>query len=292
MTAKTRANLIAIVIAFVLSGAVAVAGSQHGAIVGGLPLFALAIIVAFGVQIIAYIPAAIAQTERFYDITASLTYISVSIVLLVVAPFVDARSIVLAAMVALWAGRLGTFLFMRIQKSGVDDRFDELKTQKLPFFRVWMLQALWISLTASAAWIGMTSAEDNRQPLGWIGIIGIIVWVAGMTIEITADLQKSAFKADPKNKGEFITTGIWSRSQHPNYFGEILLWIGVFIVAAPVLQGWQWVALISPIFSAVLLTKVSGIPLLEKKAEAKWGDRADFREYTETTPKLIPKLTK
>ena len=103
-------------------------------------------------------------------------------------------------------------------------------------------------------------------------------------------MQKSHFSADPANKGKFIRTGLWSRSRHPNYFGEITLWVGVAIIALPVLQGWQWIALISPVFVALLITRVSGVPLLEAKADKKWGGQADYEEYKKQTPVLIPKF--
>ncbi len=121
-------------------------------------------------------------------------------------------------------------------------------------------------------------------------IVGALVWVIGFAIEVTADAQKSRFNADPSNKGKFIRTGLWSRSRHPNYFGEIVLWIGIAIIAIPVLQGWQWVAMISPLFVTLLLTRVSGIPLLEKKADVKWGGQAEYEEYKKNTPVLIPRM--
>jgi len=110
--------------------------------------------------------------------------------------------------------------------------------------------------------------------------------------EVVADTQKSRFNTDPANKGKFIQSGLWSRSRHPNYFGEIVLWIGIAIIAVPVLQGWQWIAMISPLFVTLLLTRVSGVPLLEKKAGKKWGGQVDYEEYKKNTPVLIPRLTK
>ena len=117
------------------------------------------------------------------------------------------------------------------------------------------------------------------------------MWVLGMVVEITADAQKTAFKADPANEGRFIRSGLWARSRHPNYFGEIVIWLGVFLVAAPVLTGWQWVALISPLFVILLLTRVSGIPLLEQKADRTWGGQDDYEAYKKRTPSLIPRLS-
>ncbi len=291
MSRTNRSALITVIIVFIIGALVALAGSQGGAAVGGVPLFALAVAAAFIIQIIVYIPSMIAKSEKVFDLTGATTFTLISIGVLVLSPSPDARSWVLAAMVILWAVRLGPFLFLRIRRSGADDRFDEIKTNPLVFFRVWILQGLWVSLTASAAWIAMSSEATSRQPIGWLAIVGIVLWIIGITLEVTADLQKSAFKADATNEGKFIHTGLWSRSRHPNYFGEILLWIGVLLVAAPVLSGWQWVALLSPVFVILLLTRVSGVPMLEAKADKRWGGQADYEAYKKHTPVLIPRLT-
>lgn len=289
---SSRSSLIAIIVALVIGALVALAGSQGGATVGGIPLFAIAVAAAFSIQILAFIPAMLLRTERFFDLTGSLTFLAISAALVLMTPMPDARSWILAAMVILWAARLGSFLAMRVHKAGSDGRFDEIKGSPVRFLQVWVIQGAWVSITAAAAWIAISTDAASRAPIGWLTVVGIIVWVAGMTIEIVADAQKSAFRADPRHKDEFIRTGLWSRSRHPNYFGEIVIWVGVFLTAAPVLGGWQWVAILSPLFVILLLTRVSGIPLLEARAEKKWGDRADYVEYRESTPSLIPRLTR
>jgi steroid 5-alpha reductase family enzyme len=289
---SSRASLIAIIVALVIGALVALAGSQGGAVLGGIPLFALAVAAAYAIQILAFIPAMILRTERFFDLTGSLTFLAISVALVLLTPMPDARSWILAAMVILWAARLGSFLAMRVHKAGSDGRFDEIKGSPVRFLQVWVIQGAWVSITAAAAWIAISTDAASRAPIGWLTIVGIIVWVLGMTIEIVADAQKSAFRANPANKDEFIRTGLWSRSRHPNYFGEIVIWVGVFLTAAPVLAGWQWVAILSPLFVILLLTRVSGIPLLEARAEKKWGHRADYIAYRENTPSLIPRLTR
>ncbi|WP_285363471.1 DUF1295 domain-containing protein [Microbacterium sp. LMC-P-041] len=289
---SSRSSLIAIIVALVIGALVALAGSQGGATVGGIPLFAIAVAAAFAIQILAFIPAMLLRTERFFDLTGSLTFLAISVALVLMTPMPDARSWILAAMVILWAARLGSFLAMRVHKAGSDGRFDEIKGSPVRFLQVWVIQGAWVSITAAAAWIAISTDAASRAPIGWLTVVGIIVWVAGMTVEIVADAQKSAFRADPRHKDEFIRTGLWSRSRHPNYFGEIVIWVGVFLTAAPVLAGWQWVAILSPLFVILLLTRVSGIPLLEARAEKKWGDRADYIEYRESTPSLIPRLTR
>ncbi|MEV7799845.1 DUF1295 domain-containing protein [Microbacterium foliorum] len=289
---SSRSSLIAIIVALLIGALVALAGSQGGAALGGIPLFALAVAAAFAIQVIAFIPAMILRTERFFDLTGSLTFLAISVALVLLTPLPDARSWILAAMVILWAARLGSFLAMRVHKAGSDGRFDEIKGSPVRFLQVWVIQGAWVSITAAAAWIAISTDAAARAPIGWLTVVGIVVWLLGMTIEIVADAQKSAFRADPSNKDEFIRTGLWSRSRHPNYFGEIVIWVGVFLTAAPVLAGWQWVAILSPLFVILLLTRVSGIPLLEARAEKKWGDRADYVEYRENTPSLIPRLTR
>ena len=179
------------------------------------------------------------------------------------------------------------FSSLRISKSGKDSRFDEIKTQPGRFLVAWTLQGLWVLLTAAAALAVVTGGV--REPLGAVGIVGIAVWVLGMSIEVLSDRQKSAFKADPANAGRFIDTGLWAWSRHPNYFGEIVLWLGIAIVALEVLQGWQWVTLISPVFVTLLLTRVSGVPMLEDKADERWGGQPDYEAYKARTPVLILK---
>ncbi len=291
MSRTNRSALITIIVVLAIGVLVALAGAQGSAEIAGIPLFALAVAATFIIQIIVYLPAMMLKTEKFFDLTGASTFTLVSIALLALAPLPDTRSWALAAMVILWAVRLGPFLFLRIRKAGADNRFDDIKGSPLVFLRVWILQGLWVSLTASAAWIAMSSDASLREPFGWISIVGIVLWVIGMTFELTADLQKSAFKADPKNAGTFIRTGLWSRSRHPNYFGEIVLWIGVFLVAAPALHGWQWAAVLSPVFVILLLTRVSGVPLLEASADKRWGGQDDYETYKMHTPVLIPRLT-
>lgn len=288
MTKAERNALIALPIVILIGAGVAWAGSQGSTQVSSLPLFALVVGAAFLIQWLVFIPAYIRQTEKFFDLTGSLTYISVTLLAVLLSPVVDGRSILLLALVLIWATRLGTFLFRRIQKEGKDGRFDELKPSLIRFLNVWTIQGLWVTFTAAAALVAITTS--NREPLGWVALLGALIWAIGFGIEVIADQQKSSFKADPKNKGKFINTGLWTKSRHPNYFGEIVLWVGVAIIALPVLQGWQWVALISPVFVTILLTRVSGIPMLEKRADEKWGGQPDYEQYKKETPVLIPRF--
>ena len=288
MKTTDRNSLILFPILVLIGVLVALAGSQGGAAIAGMPVFALVVGLAFLIQWLVFIPSFRLQTEKFFDLTGSLTYISLTLMAALLSANLDIRSLLLAALVIAWALRLGTFLFRRVHKAGKDDRFDEIKPSFFRFLNVWTIQALWVTFTAAAALVAITTSV--RKELDLFAIVGALVWVFGFAIEVAADSQKSRFNADPSNKGKFIQTGLWSRSRHPNYFGEIVLWIGIAIIALPVLQGWQWVALISPIFVTLLLTRVSGIPLLEKKADQKWGGQPEYEEYKKRTPVLIPRL--
>lgn len=288
MKTTDRNALIAFPILILIGFLVALAGSQGGSSIAGVPLFALSVGLVFLIQWLAFIPAYLLQTEKFFDLTGSLTYISVILIAVIFSPNTDARSILLAALVVIWTVRLGSFLFGRIKKAGKDDRFDEIKPSFIRFLNVWTIQGLWVTFTMAAALVAITTT--TRKELDLFAILGFLIWMLGFAIEVVADSQKSRFNANPDNKGKFIQTGLWSRSRHPNYFGEIVLWVGVALIALPVLQGWQWVALISPVFVTLLLTRVSGIPLLEKKADKKWGGQADYESYKKRTPVLIPKL--
>lgn len=277
-------NPVVIIIGFLI----ALAGSQGGVVVFGFPLLALSVFMIFIFQWLAFIPAFFLQTEKFFDLTGSLTYITVIIVAMILRGDCDARSILLTALVVIWALRLGIFLFTRIRRAGKDDRFDEIKPSYLRFLNVWTIQGLWITFTVLAALIAITTTV--RKELDLLDLPGFLIWLFGFTFEVVADHQKRRFNADSANRGKFIQTGLWSCSRHPNYFGEITLWIGVAIIALPVLQGWQWIALISPVFVTFLITRVSGVPLLEKKADKKWGGQEDYEIYKQITPVLIPRI--
>ena len=287
MSKQDRISLAVTLVVVAIGALVAIAGSQGGATVGGLPAFALAVAAAFVIQWLVYIHGWARRTEKYFDLTGSLTYITITVLLVVLTPGVDARGFLLAALVVIWAARLGTFLFRRISRAGKDDRFDELKKSFFRFLHVWTIQGLWVTFTAAAAWVGITSSQ--RVAFDWLAVVGLVLWAVGFAFEVVADLQKSRFKADPANEGRFINTGLWSKSRHPNYFGEIVLWIGVALIALPTFQGWQWSAIISPLFVTLLLTRVSGVPMLEKKADGKWGGQADYEEDKRTTPVLLPR---
>ncbi|MFT5433833.1 MAG: steroid 5-alpha reductase family enzyme [Myxococcota bacterium] len=247
------------------------------------PLIAAAAVV-FGAQWLAFVPAYAARTERFYDLVGAMSWIGATVTALVLSG-ATGRAILLSVMVVAWAGRLGHFLVRRIHRDGGDGRFDTIKTKPVRFFFTWTLQGVWITVTGSAAALAM-AANDAGQ-LGWTGALGAGIWLGGFTIEVAADRQKRMHRRD--HPGKFITSGLWAWSRHPNYFGEVTLWCGVSLVAVGGLGDLWWAALVSPLFVAALLTQVSGIPMLERRGQERWGDDPAYQRYVENTPVLVPR---
>jgi len=287
MTESEKRRLLAVPIALALVAGLAWAASSGGATVGGTPLFAICAATAIAMQWLAFVPAYILRTERFYDLVGSITYATVTGLAVGLGPSLDARDGLLALMVGVWAARLGIFLFTRILAEGADRRFDEIRASLARFFVAWTLQGVWVCFTAGAALAAITGGRN--APLGALEALGLTMWIVGFGIEAVADQQKRRFRARPESAGRFISSGLWAWSRHPNYFGEIVLWIGVALVALPALQGAQLATLVSPVFVTLLLTKVSGVPLLEERADAKWGDDPEYQAYKARTPVLVPR---
>ncbi len=268
-------------------GFAALAGGQSARLAGYSAVFICAL-VAFGVNWLAFIPAALFQSDRFYDTTGAITYLTVIAAASFAAWPLDIRALAVAAMVAIWAIRLGSFLSRRIHAAGgTDPRFAKIRINPPRFLVAWTLQAVWVIFTASAALIVITAPAP--APLGVFFWAGTLLWAGGFAFEVIADEQKRRFKADPANAGRFITSGLWSWSQHPNYFGEITLWLGILVIALPQLSGWGFLAIISPVFVALLLTRVSGINLLDGIARKRWGDDPAYQAYRKNTPVLFPR---
>lgn len=282
---KNLVSIGGIAASLIVGSLIALAGSQGSVLTGGVPLFALCGIIAFAIQWVCFVPAYIFQTEHYFDLVGSLTYLSLTLLVLAATGAAEPRALLIGAMVILWASRLGTFLFRRISASGEDRRFRAIKTDFLRFLMTWTLQGLWVLLTCAAGLAAMTAAEP--QPLDGLAMIGAALWVLGFAIEVVADRQKSAFRANAENRNKFIQHGLWAWSRHPNYFGEITLWLGITIIALPVLDGWTYATLISPFFVIFLLTQVSGVPMLEARAEKQWGDDENYRAYKRATPAVI-----
>ena len=257
------------------------------ALLMGWPSLPVIFAVIYLVQWLGFLHAWYHKTEHFYDLIGSCSFACAVVVALWLGEG-GPLPILLGTMVVVWALRLGSFLFLRVREVGEDQRFRQLKHLPARFFLVWNLQGLWVSLTCAAALtVILSGTSEPLTPLSWLGF-GL--WCMGLGFEAYADHQKTVFRRNAANHGKFISSGLWSLSQHPNYFGEILLWVGVALAALPAMVGGQFLTLISPLFVIVLLTRVSGIPTLVQKAKRQWGDDRDYQAYVKRTPLLIPKL--
>ena len=275
-------SLIIIVFAFVLTTLV----DENSISYGSLSLFLLCTIIIFFLQWIVFIPSYFLSTEHFFDLTGSVTFITVSILAFLMNDSKNLRQFIVLGLIMIWALRLGSFLFLRIRKAGEDSRFTIIKKDFLVFFLTWNLQGLWVLFTLFGALTILTS--NNNQNFGILDIIGILIWIIGFVIEVVSDRQKSEFKSHESNDGKFIQSGLWKYSRHPNYFGEILIWTGIAIIGISVYSGFGWLGLISPFFVFVMLNYISGVRLLEKQAEERWGGNDLYQSYKSKTPVLFP----
>jgi len=250
-----------------------------------LTLLAVSIIINLTMFVIAYY----LKTDKLTDISYAVTFI-----VLAVSGLISANgtlpSTILTVMICIWALRLGIYLLQRIRKIGKDKRFDGRRENFWSFLGFWLLQGVtvWIVMLPSNLFF-----TNEPKSISVLSVVGIVVWLVGLAIETIADYQKYSFINDIKNKGKWIDIGIWKYSRHPNYFGEIMLWFGVYLFTLSGLNTVQsLIGLIGPLYIAVLLIFVSGVPLLEKSADKKWGDNKDYQDYKRRTSVLIllPKL--
>ena len=250
-----------------------------------------AVMLAFLIQWVAYIPAYIFQTEKFYDLTGSLSYLTVIWFVFFSSnnlSGLNIQNLIVVTLISVWAIRLGTFLFGRIHKDGEDKRFRTIKTSASQFFMTWTLQGMWVSICTMCAITAISSSQGIIANA--LFYLGLAFFIVGFAIEVVSDQQKSAFRAVPENKEKFITSGLWSKSQHPNYFGEILLWSAIALLSISSLNGTQYLTLISPIFTYVLLVYISGVRMLDDMGNKKWGHLEEYKEYKRNTPTLFLKL--
>ena len=271
---------------FAIALLIGYAGSQGGPNIFGYPSLMLIVSVGFFIHWLIFIPSFLLKTEKYYDITGTIAYLTMTGIAVFSTSELNLQSKVVALLITFWALRLGLFLIVRVFQVGEDKRFHGVKTSFSRFFVWFNMSALWVFLTTANALTLIL--ENNPHFGGGYFFSGLAIWLIGFGFEVTADEQKRRFRKNPKNKNQFIDSGLWSISRHPNYFGEILIWVGMAVISFPVLTGWQYITLISPLFVFLLLTRVSGINLLEASSDKKWGDLKSYKEYKENTPKLIP----
>ncbi|KAK1834142.1 hypothetical protein QBC39DRAFT_344345 [Podospora conica] len=285
---------------------------------------------AYAIQTACALPSIALESEHFYDLSGSLTYLAVTALSLSLpalragaaagaptllaalrsgASTLNWRQVALSGAVGLWTARLGTYLFTRVKRQGSDSRFDKIKKSPVRFWGAFMIQATWVSLCVLpvvAVNAVPAAAFAAGAGLKLTDVLGLGMYAGGLAFEVLADGQKSRWlgeKRERKHDEEFMTKGLFSWCRHPNYFGESMLWTGIATAAAGVLMAQPARAAlgispaaalamcyVSPAFVTFLLLKVSGVPLSEKKYDAKYGDRKEYQEWKKNTPRFFPKL--
>lgn len=284
--------VLSILALVIIATLVALAGSQGKSvsvdIAGGIPLLLLCMMISFVIQWLVFIPSYLNKTEKYFDLTGGLTFLSLTILILILTETLTTISYLLAILIVIWAIRLSSFLFLRIREDGHDKRFTEVIPHKTKFLFYWTFQGFWAFITPVVAFTALTSKNIN-DTIEITTVIGLIIWLVGFLIEVVADRQKRVFRKSSANKNKFINSGLWAWSRHPNYFGEIILWIGISLIALPTLINWQYITLLSIPYVIIMLVKVSGVAKLEEASDQKWGTDEAYQKYKTNTPTLIPR---
>ena len=309
----------------------------------GSLLLPLLCAVSWSLQLLGWGWSAAHHSEKFYDLIGSLTHISlVTISLLYNAlsthvyptlltsllPFLfpssssssalslrgvvgalNARQLINSLLLLVWASRLGSHLFARINKDGKDGRFDMMRDSGAKLLLPWMTQGLWVFLLSlpvtlsnallahERSHVALTSSAHSYNPsalhaLTWRDVVGWSLWLAAFAGEVVADEQKKRFAAQPSNKHRFIDEGLWHYSRHPNYLAEITMHFALFLSASSSFtSAWHDLSVIGPCFNAFLILAVSGLPLLEARSNEKFGKDPAYQAYKRRTPLLLPRFS-
>src|SRR3990167_8408827 len=250
-----------------------------------IEILTLALFLIFAIQIVFFALAASFKTDKFTDLSYGLTFVAAVLILFFTKSGQSLIQIITALLIAVWGLRLALYLFVRILKTEKDARFDKIRNDTVKFARFWLLQAVSIFIILLPAFVILNSDKTTNFSYLWIGFM---ISAGGLTIEAIADQQKFAFKNRIENKDKWISSGLWKYSRHPNYFGEILIWWGIYIIALPYLENWLYLTVAGPLLITFLLLFVTGIPTLEKKYEEKYRNDPEFAKYKSKTSLLIP----
>lgn len=236
-----------------------------------------------------FILAALTKRNDVADIAWGLGFIVVVYYLYALSQNNSPNLFLIILFTTFWGIRLATHIYRRLIKRSEDARYVEMKKDwgkwyyVRTYLQVFLLQGLFMFLISTSAIVASINYVDSLQ---WINAVGAAIWIIGFFFETLGDLQLSQFIANPENKGKIMTTGLWRFTRHPNYFGEVSQWWGIFLIVITLPIG--LLAIISPLTISFLILKVSGIPMLEKKYEG----RADFEEYKMKTSAFFPMLPK
>jgi steroid 5-alpha reductase family enzyme len=232
-----------------------------------------------------FVVAMVSGRNDIADVAWGLGFVVVAWALVIRQGDPGARLLLIAGLHTAWGIRLAIHIHTRNRGRGEDFRYENWRKQwgrwfvPRTYLQVFLLQGFFMVLICAPA---VAAAAAPEAPVGPFAILGTAVWLFGLVFEAIGDAQLLAFKRDPANKGAIMNRGLWRYTRHPNYFGEVVLWWGVWLVALPVELG--WLAIVGPLTITVLLLRVSGIPMLEKKYEG----RADWEAYKARTSAFVP----
>ncbi len=249
-----------------------------------LPMLLYSLLSIIVIQVVFFIFAALFKTDKVTDLSYGLTFPATVLLLLLLGGNYGISNIILFCMILLWGLRLGVFLFIRVLVTKRDRRFDGVRENFKRFLTFWTLQAATIFVVLLPATF-MLEKNTLFNPLQGIGIF---IFLAGFVVETIADFQKFTFKNNPTNHDKFINTGLWKYARHPNYFGEMLVWCGVFLYTLPTLSGYEFISIVSPLYIWFLLRYVSGVPPLEKRYSKIYKDNRSYQDYKKSTRLLVP----
>ena len=256
----------------------------------------LSLIISIAINLLGWAISVAAETEKMYDLTGALSFIVVNLLAFVAShdseSRSDVRSILALVVILLWAARLGAFLFTRVL-SRPDRRLTKYVHEPSSFLVLWAAQSAWVFFSSLPV-LALFALEDARAPYGstW-DLVATGVCVVAAVLQVVADEEKRVFRSVPRNRGAFISTGLWSWSRHPNYFFQIVFAWGLSALCWPAVRigaGFFGGVLccLGPALETFLILKISGIPLLEQAADDKWGDDYRYMKYKEATSVLIP----
>lgn len=239
-------------------------------------------------QFLFFIIAAYFKFDKVTDFAGATNFFVISITTLSFGASFNTRQLLISFGCCLWSIRLTGYLLMRILKIKKDERFDNLNRGfTLQFALFWVIQALWVMIVSSPIILVNSECCINLE-LNSQDVIGISFWLIGFVIESVSDYQKFNFKNNDNNLNKFCNVGLWSISRHPNYFGEIILWWGIFISSCRIFSPIMYISILSPITITILLLFVSGVNLLENSSDNKYGNLIEYIEYKKSVSVLIP----
>ena len=255
--------------------------------INNFPLVYIFTIIILILNTLSFMHSYVFKTDIFFDLIGSISFISVGVTSLILITDVDANQILIFFLLIFWALRLGPFLFVRRLSAGADERLSEYFKSPLSLYFIWTMNSLWVFLTSLSMIIIFSSSQNNE--FGLIQWLGLLIWVLGFLIEVVSDTQKSKF--NKKNKGAFIDVGLWKYIRHPNYLGEIIIWLGIFVISISYINSiFTALSILSPIFVFILLRFLTGVPQLEQRGQEKWGKQEKYLKYKERTGILLPKF--